>query len=82
MKLIIQIPCYNEEEALPVAVGALPRKVPGFDAVELLIIDDGSSDRTVEVAQSLGVNHIVRMNGNQGLARGFMAGLRASTEPT
>jgi glycosyltransferase involved in cell wall biosynthesis len=80
VKLIIQIPCYNEEEALPVTVGALPREVPGFDAVEVLIIDDGSTDRTVEVAQSLGVSHIVRMNGNQGLARGFMAGLHAAVE--
>jgi glycosyltransferase involved in cell wall biosynthesis len=78
MKLIIQIPCYNEEATLGVTLSALPRKVPGVDVVEWLIIDDGSDDRTVEVARAYGVDHIVRLPRNQGLARGFMAGLEAS----
>jgi glycosyltransferase involved in cell wall biosynthesis len=77
LKLIIQIPCYNEAETLPVALSALPREVPGFDAVEWLIIDDGSTDETVKVAQENGVNHIVRHARNQGLARGFLTGLEA-----
>ena len=75
MKLIIQIPCYNEEECLPVALSQLPREVEGFDKVEWLIIDDGSTDRTVEVALEKGVDHIIRLPSNQGLAKGFMAGL-------
>jgi glycosyltransferase involved in cell wall biosynthesis len=77
MKLIIQIPCLNEEESLPVTVRDLPRKVPGFDAVEWLVIDDGSTDRTVAVARELGVDHIVRLTNNKGLASGFQAGLDA-----
>ena len=77
MKLIIQIPCYNEAEALPVTLAALPREVPGFDAVEWLVIDDGSSDGTAEVARAQGVDHIVRHPHNQGLARSFMTGLDA-----
>ena len=77
MKLIIQIPCYNEEEALPVTLKALPRAVLGFDEVEWLIIDDGSADRTIEVARSYGVDHIVRLTNNKGLAAGFQAGLDA-----
>lgn len=75
MKLIIQIPCYNEEKSLPIALSHLPREVEGFDKVEWLIIDDGSTDRTVEVAKENGVDHIVRLPTNQGLAKGFMAGL-------
>lgn len=75
MKLIIQIPCYNEAETLAIALKALPRQVAGFDAVEWLIIDDGSTDDTVAVAQANGVDHIVRHTRNQGLARGFMTGL-------
>jgi glycosyltransferase involved in cell wall biosynthesis len=78
MKLIIQIPCLNEEETLPVTLADLPREVPGFDTVEWLIIDDGSSDRTVEVAREHGVDHIVRLTNNKGLASGFQAGLDAS----
>ena len=74
-KLIIQIPCYNEEQALPVALAALPRSVPGVDVVEWLIIDDGCKDNTVQVALEHGVNHVVKFNKNQGLAKGFMAGL-------
>ncbi|HDQ41577.1 MAG TPA: glycosyltransferase family 2 protein [Desulfonatronum sp.] len=77
MKLIIQIPCYNEEASLPVTLADLPRQVPGFDAVEWLIIDDGSTDKTVDVAKAHGVDHIVRLPRNQGLARAFSAGLRA-----
>ena len=71
MKLIIQIPCFNEEETLPVTIADLPRELPGVDEVEWLVIDDGSSDRTVEVARACGVNHIVRLTNNKGLASGF-----------
>jgi glycosyltransferase involved in cell wall biosynthesis len=77
MKLIIQIPCYNEAATLPVALQALPRHIEGFDKVEWLIIDDGSSDSTVEVAKANGADHIVSFAKNQGLARVFMAGLDA-----
>ena len=76
MKLIIQIPCYNEAETLAVALTALPREVPGFDKVEWLIIDDGSTDETIKVAQENGADHIVRHIRNQGLARAFMTGIR------
>ena len=75
MKLIIQIPCFNEAKTLPVALAALPRKVAGCDQVEWLIIDDGSCDETAEVARAHGVDHIVRHTRNQGLARAFMTGL-------
>jgi glycosyltransferase involved in cell wall biosynthesis len=77
MKLIIQIPCFNEEHTLPLVLADLPREVDGFDAVEWLIIDDGSSDRTIEVARAGGVDHIVRLTNNKGLAAGFQAGLDA-----
>lgn len=77
MKLIIQIPCYNEEAALPVTLQGLPKKVPGVDEIEVLVVDDGSTDRTVEVARAHGVNHIVRLTKNKGLAEGFMVGLDA-----
>ncbi|MEL6236651.1 MAG: glycosyltransferase family 2 protein, partial [Pseudomonadota bacterium] len=77
MKLIIQIPCYNEEDQLPATLADLPRNVAGFDTVEWLIVDDGSHDRTVEVARAHGVDHIVQLGHNQGLARAFMAGLEA-----
>jgi len=77
MKLIIQIPCYNEADTLDIALGALPRQVEGFDQVEWLIIDDGSTDDTVKVARENGVDHVVRFTTNRGLARGFMAGLDA-----
>ena len=77
MKLIIQIPCLNEEDQLPVTLGDLPREVPGFDEVEWLIIDDGSTDRTIEVARALGVDHIVQLTNNKGLASAFQAGLDA-----
>ena len=78
MKLIIQIPCLNEEETLPATLADLPREVQGFDTVEWLIIDDGSTDRTIEVARANGVDHIVRLTNNKGLAAGFQAGLDAA----
>lgn len=77
-RLLIQIPCYNEEQTLPRTLAALPRKVEGFNSVEWLIIDDGSTDRTVEVARRAGVDHVVSLPRNQGLARAFVAGLEAS----
>jgi glycosyltransferase involved in cell wall biosynthesis len=78
MKLIIQIPCFNEEQTLPTTLADLPRAVDGFDVVEWLVIDDGSSDRTIEVARSSGVDHIVKLTNNKGLAAGFQAGLDAA----
>ena len=80
MKLIIQIPCYNEESTLGLTLSELPRSLPGIDRIEWLIINDGSRDRTVEVAQASGVDHIVNFKRNQGLAIGFMAGIEASLE--
>jgi glycosyltransferase involved in cell wall biosynthesis len=77
MKLIIQIPCLNEESTLPATLADLPREVDGFDTVEWLVIDDGSTDRTVAVAIDHGVDHIVRLTNNKGLAAGFQAGLDA-----
>jgi glycosyltransferase involved in cell wall biosynthesis len=77
MKLIIQIPCYNEEKTLALALAELPREVPGFDQVEWLIIDDGSTDATRQVALENGVDHIVSYTRNQGLAKVFMLGLDA-----
>ena len=77
MKLIIQIPCYNEESSLPITLSELPRTVPGFDTVEWLIIDDGSTDNTVEVAKNCGVDHIETHPHNKGLAKAFMTGLEA-----
>jgi glycosyltransferase involved in cell wall biosynthesis len=77
MKLIIQIPCLNEEKTLPQTIADLPRSLPGIDEVELLVVDDGSSDRTVAVARECGVEHIVRLTNNKGLAAGFQAGLDA-----
>jgi glycosyltransferase involved in cell wall biosynthesis len=80
VKLIIQIPCFNEEQTLGIALDALPRTLPGFDRVEWLVVDDGSVDRTVEVAKAHGVDHVVRLPRNQGLARAFMAGIAACLE--
>src|SRR4051794_3453771 len=71
MKLIIQIPCLNEEATLPETLADLPRELPEFDEVQWLVIDDGSTDRTVEVARENGVDHIVRLTNNKGLAAGF-----------
>src|SRR5262245_33342926 len=78
MKLIIQIPCLNEEQTLPGTLADLPREVDGFETVEWLVIDDGSTDRTVDVARACGVDHIVRLTNNKGLANGFQAGLDAA----
>ena len=77
MKLIIQIPCYNEAETLEVALNDLPKHIDGVDVIEYLIINDGSKDNTVEVAKNWGVNYVVNFRNNKGLARGFMAGLDA-----
>jgi glycosyltransferase involved in cell wall biosynthesis len=76
-KLIIQIPCYNEEETLAETLAALPRSVPGIDVIETLVIDDGSTDATTEVARAAGVSYLLRFPRNQGLARAFSAGLDA-----
>jgi glycosyltransferase involved in cell wall biosynthesis len=80
MKLIIQIPCYNEEQTLALSIDQLPREIEGIDEVEFLIIDDGSSDNTVEVARGAGVHHIVRHIHNEGLAKAFLTGLEACLE--
>jgi glycosyltransferase involved in cell wall biosynthesis len=77
MKLIIQIPCYDEEHTLPATLADLPREIPGIERVEWLVIDDGSADRTIEVARAGGVDHVVRLTNNKGLAAAFQAGLDA-----
>ena len=77
MKLIIQIPCYNEAETLDVTINDLPRHIDGIDEIEYLVINDGSTDATVERAKELGVHHIVSFVHNRGLAKGFMAGIDA-----
>ncbi len=77
MKLIIQIPCYNEADHLPATLKLLPRQLEGFDCIETLVIDDGSTDRTVEAAREAGADHIVRLGKHEGLARAFSAGLSA-----
>ena len=77
MKLIVQIPCYNERDTLPATLAAIPRRIEGIDEVEILVIDDGSSDGTAEVARRLGVEHIVRHKVNRGLARTFKNGIDA-----
>lgn len=77
VKLIIQIPCYNEEHTLPQTVADIPRQIEGIDEVRIMIIDDGSKDRTVEVAKEIGVDYIIRNKHNRGLARTFRAGMDA-----
>ena len=77
MKLIIQIPCYNEEATLPETLAALPESVPGFDRVETLVVDDGSEDGTVAVARKYGVDHIICLKRHKGLAKAFMDGVEA-----
>ena len=77
IKLIIQIPCYNEAGTLGIALGCLPRKVPGVDIVEWLVIDDGSTDNTSEIARKAGVDHVIRHSHNMGLAVTFMTGINA-----
>ncbi len=77
MKLIVQIPCYNEEDCLALTVADIPRTIEGIDDVEILVIDDGSTDRTVEVARDAGVDHVICNVTNQGLASAFREGLDA-----
>jgi glycosyltransferase involved in cell wall biosynthesis len=78
VKLVIQIPCFNEEETLPGTLADLPRHVAGVDVVEWLVIDDGSTDRTADVARELGVDHVIRHPRNRGLAAAFLTGLDAA----
>jgi glycosyltransferase involved in cell wall biosynthesis len=78
VKLVIQIPCYNEEATLPQTVRDLPRALPGVDAVEYLVVDDGSTDRTVQIAEDLGVHHIVSLRQHRGLAHAFLVGLETA----
>jgi len=80
MKLIIQIPCLNEEESLPKTLAALPKAIDGIDVIETLIINDGSTDRTVEVAKQCGVDHTISFTKRKGLARAFSAGLDAALQ--
>lgn len=80
MKLFIQIPCLNEEKTLPEAFGDLPKKIEGIDEIEVLVIDDGSSDNTVKVAESLGIKHILKLGTNRGLAYAFMSGINYCLE--
>ena len=80
MKLIIQIPCYNEGDTLAAVIADLPRELPGVESIEYLIIDDGSADRTVEVARENGVHHVVSLGTNHGLAAAFTAGLHRCIE--
>lgn len=75
VKLVIQVPCFNEEETLPLVLESMPKKIKGIDSIDILIIDDGSTDRTVEVAKSYGVRHFVRHKKNMGLARSFHDGV-------
>ncbi len=78
MKLIVQIPCLNEEQTLPETLASIPRCIPGVDKVEVLVVDDGSTDRSSAVAREHGADHVVRFTRRKGLAAGFMAGLDAS----
>ncbi len=80
MKLIVQIPCLNEEQTLPSVLSTIPRRIPGLSSVELLVIDDGSTDRTVEVARKHGVRHFVIHPQQQGLARSFLDGVNRALE--
>ncbi|MFW5714057.1 MAG: glycosyltransferase, partial [Brevefilum sp.] len=77
MKLIIQIPCYNEAEILPKTLSEFPAHLPGFDSVEILVVDDGSTDETAQIAREHGADHIVHLNRHIGLAQAFARGLDA-----
>jgi glycosyltransferase involved in cell wall biosynthesis len=78
VKLIIQIPCLNEEHTLPITLEDLPKQIEGIDSIEILVIDDGSTDQTVEVAKNLGVHHTLQFTNNKGLAKAFIAGINQS----
>lgn len=80
MKLIIQIPCFNEEKTLPLTIRDLPKKMEGIDIIETLVINDGSKDNTIEIAKKLGVDHIFSFKNNKGLARAFSEGIENSLE--
>lgn len=80
MKLIIQIPCFNEAETLPATLAELPRRLEGIERIEFMVIDDGSQDRTAEVAHQHGVEHVIRLKRHAGLATSFAAGLEASLQ--
>lgn len=78
MKLIVQVPCYNEEATLPLVIKSIPKKIRGIDVIETMVIDDGSTDKTVQVAQRLGVTHVIKNKQNRGLARTFERGIHES----
>ncbi|MGQ0567704.1 MAG: glycosyltransferase family 2 protein [Gemmobacter sp.] len=80
MKLIVMVPCFNEELTLPSVIQSIPQHIPGIDRIETLIIDDGSTDRTVEVAEAIGVDHIVRLKTNKGLAAALQAGIDSAID--
>ena len=80
IKLVIQIPCYNEEKTLPYVINDLPKKIPGIDVIETQVIDDGSTDRTAQIANELGVDHVLRLNKNRGLAKAFKYGVDNALE--
>ena len=80
MRLVVQVPCLNEEETLPAVLSTIPKEIPGVDEILVLIIDDGSTDRTIEVAQEHGVKHFVRHARNRGLGRSFHDGVQRALE--
>jgi glycosyltransferase involved in cell wall biosynthesis len=80
LRLVVQVPCLNEEQTLPLVLDSIPKQIPGIDEIIVLVIDDGSTDRTVEVAKAHGVRHVVRHAGNQGLGRAFHDGVQRALE--